>query len=98
MIPEGPLNKMVPLTEDHGGGGGGGGGARGPPLAHGLMEMVSLALDKKHDYSVANEEIFKKVNGVLCLISADDITIIESIKTTSIEDVNTRVLEKIKNI
>ena len=22
MIPEGPLNKMVPLTEDHGGGGG----------------------------------------------------------------------------
>ena len=25
MIPEGPLNKMVPLTEDHGGGGGGGG-------------------------------------------------------------------------
>ena len=35
MIPEGPLNKMVPLTEDHGGGGGG--GARGPPLAHGLI-------------------------------------------------------------
>ena len=34
MIPEGPLNKMVPLTEDHGGGGGGGGGAPGPPLAH----------------------------------------------------------------
>ena len=33
MIPDGPLNKMVPLTEDHGGGGG---GARGPPLAHGL--------------------------------------------------------------
>ena len=26
MIPESPLNKMVPLTEDHGGGGGGGGG------------------------------------------------------------------------
>ena len=26
MIPEGPLNKMVPLTQDHGGGGGGGGG------------------------------------------------------------------------
>ena len=25
MIPEGPLNKMVPLTEDHWGGGGGGG-------------------------------------------------------------------------
>ena len=24
MIPEGPPNKMVPLTEDHGGGGGGG--------------------------------------------------------------------------
>ena len=24
MISEGPLNKMVPLTEDHGGGGGGG--------------------------------------------------------------------------
>ena len=23
MIPEGPLNKMVPPTEDHGGGGGG---------------------------------------------------------------------------
>ena len=23
MIPEGPLSKMVPLTEDHGGGGGG---------------------------------------------------------------------------
>ena len=22
MIPEGPLNKIVPLTEDHGGGGG----------------------------------------------------------------------------
>ena len=37
MIPEGPLNKMVPLTEDHGGGVGGGGGARGPPLAHGLI-------------------------------------------------------------
>ena len=34
MIPERPLNKMVPLTEDHGGGGGGGGG--GTPLAHGL--------------------------------------------------------------
>ena len=31
MIPEGPLNKMVPLTEDHGGW-----GARGPPLTHGL--------------------------------------------------------------
>ena len=30
MIPESPLNKMVPLTEDHG-------GARGPPLAHGLI-------------------------------------------------------------
>ena len=26
MIAEGPPNKMVPLTEDHGGGGGGGGG------------------------------------------------------------------------
>ena len=26
MIPESPLNKMVPLTEDQGGGGGGGGG------------------------------------------------------------------------
>ena len=25
MIPEGTLNKMVPLMEDHGGGGGGGG-------------------------------------------------------------------------
>ena len=44
MIPESPLNKMVPLTEDHvcvcvcggGGGGGGGGVARGPPLAHGV--------------------------------------------------------------
>ena len=35
MIPDGPLDKTVPLTEDHGGGGGGG-GARGPPLAHGL--------------------------------------------------------------
>ena len=35
MISEGPLNKMVPLTEDHGGGGGG--GERGPPLAHGLI-------------------------------------------------------------
>ena len=34
MIPESPLNKMVPLTEDHGGRGG---GARGPPLAHGLI-------------------------------------------------------------
>ena len=33
MIPECPLNKMVPLTEDHGGGG----DARGPPLAHGLV-------------------------------------------------------------
>ena len=33
MIPEGPLNKMVPLTEDHGGGGGGGGGGvHGDPL------------------------------------------------------------------
>ena len=30
MIPESLLNKMVPLTEDHG-------GARGPPLAHGLI-------------------------------------------------------------
>ena len=29
MIPEGPLNKMVPLTEDHGGGGGCGGGGGG---------------------------------------------------------------------
>ena len=29
MIPEGPLNKMVPLTEDHGGWGGGGGGGGG---------------------------------------------------------------------
>ena len=26
MIHGSPLNKMVPLTEDHGGGGGGGGG------------------------------------------------------------------------
>ena len=26
MIPEGPPNRMVPLTEDQGGGGGGGGG------------------------------------------------------------------------
>ena len=29
MIPGGPLNKMVPLTEDHVGGGGGGGGIWG---------------------------------------------------------------------
>ena len=41
MNPEGPLNKMVPLTEERriiwgGGGGGGGGVARGLPLAHGL--------------------------------------------------------------
>ena len=36
MIPEGPLNKMVPPTEVRGGGGGGGGVARGPPLADGL--------------------------------------------------------------
>ena len=34
MIPEGTLNKMVPLTEDYGGGGWGR-SARGPPLAHG---------------------------------------------------------------
>ena len=41
MIPEGPLNKMVPLKEDRGGGGGGGGGgARGPPLAHGLKHLM----------------------------------------------------------
>ena len=52
MIPEGPLNKMVPLTEDHGGwvvvvvvvGGGGGGGAGagawGLPLAHGPYNLV----------------------------------------------------------
>ena len=33
MIPEGPLNKMVPLTEDHGG------VTWGPPLAHGLLEL-----------------------------------------------------------
>ena len=32
MIPEGPLNKMVPLTEDHGGGGGGG-GCTGNPVS-----------------------------------------------------------------
>ena len=31
MIPEGPLNKMLPLMEDHGGGGGGGGGMHGDP-------------------------------------------------------------------
>ena len=31
MIPEGPLNKMAPLTEVHGGGGGGGGGGHGDP-------------------------------------------------------------------
>ena len=37
MIPEGPLNKMVPLTEDHGGWGG---GAREPPLAHGLITLL----------------------------------------------------------
>ena len=35
MIPEGPLNKMVPLTEDHG-------GARGPPLAHRLIYSIVL--------------------------------------------------------
>ena len=46
-VPGGPLNKMVPLMEDHGGGGGGGGegwgveGARGPPLAHGLWFIVT---------------------------------------------------------
>ena len=39
MIPEGSLNKMVPLTEDHGGGGG---GARGPPLAHGLLLLAII--------------------------------------------------------
>ena len=33
MIPESPLNKMVPLTEDRG-------GAREPPLAHGLREII----------------------------------------------------------
>ena len=45
MIPESPLNKMVPLTEDHwGGGGGGGGSARGPPLAHGLLQISSETL------------------------------------------------------
>ena len=38
MIPESPLYKMVPLTEDHGGG-----GARGPPLAHGLQGPVPYA-------------------------------------------------------
>ena len=31
MIPEGPLNKMVPLTEDHGGGGVG--GCTGTPVS-----------------------------------------------------------------
>ena len=34
MIPESPLNKMVPLTEDHGG------DARGPPLAHGIWSLL----------------------------------------------------------
>ena len=34
MIPGGPLNKMVLLTEDlEGGGGGGGGGCMGTPLS-----------------------------------------------------------------
>ena len=32
MIPEGPLNKMVPLMEDHGG------VCSGTPLAHGLID------------------------------------------------------------
>ena len=49
MIPEGPLNKMVPLTEDHGGGGGGGGVTWGPPLAHGLLELYLWYWDKEHN-------------------------------------------------
>ena len=32
MIPQGPLNKMVPLIEDRGGGGGGG-GSMGTPVS-----------------------------------------------------------------
>ena len=44
MIPEGPLNKMVPLTEDHGGGGGGG---RAPTLAQGLIAMVTICYMNK---------------------------------------------------
>ena len=41
MIPEGPHNKMVPLSTTHGGSWGGGGGARGPPLTHGLHILHS---------------------------------------------------------
>ena len=37
IIPEGPLNKMVPLTEDR---------ARGPPLAHGLNYVVQADNDR----------------------------------------------------
>ena len=37
VIPEGPLNKMVPLMEDHGGG-----GAWRPPLAHRLPCFQSI--------------------------------------------------------
>ena len=46
MIPESPLNKMVPLTEDHGGGGGGGGGGGcmetpvSSPLVYWNVELI----------------------------------------------------------
>ena len=47
IIPESPLNKMVPLMEDHGDGGGGGGwGAWGLPLAHGLLHLASYSSNK----------------------------------------------------
>ena len=49
MIPKSPLNKMVPLTEDHGCVWG---GAWGPPLAHGLTVILTT-------FGVASDENVK---------------------------------------
>ena len=53
MIPEGPLNKMVPLTEDHGGGGR---GAGEPTIAlhhgHIILIIPADAWVKCHGYRV----------------------------------------------
>ena len=59
MIPEGPLNKMLPLMEDHEGGGGGG-GARGPPLAHGLSALCHMArYGNRHDHKNYLDSYYK---------------------------------------
>ena len=63
---------------------------------HGVLPIIKLSYTPMSSENTLYSTV--RIQDSTRLIIEDSIVLVESVKTTSMEDVSTRVLEKIKNI